>query len=148
MKAAHVISMLIIAGVIVAVSKAPRGIRNNNPGNIRKSDSAWVGKMRGLDQDFETFDSPENGIRALVVLLKNYMKTGNDTVRKIINKYAPSNENDTSAYVAKVSEMVGVSPDFPLDERHLRSLVIAIIKHENGRNPYTVAQIDAGISRA
>lgn len=145
-----VVAVFIVVALSMTVSKLkiPRGIRNNNPGNIRKGASQWVGKVNGFDQSFETFDTAENGIRALAVLLKKYMQTGTKTVRTIIKKYAPSNENDTEAYVIQVSRAIGLPPDRPLDESHIKGLVLAIIRHENGKQPYTMAQIDDAIDRA
>lgn len=148
MKTWYIVAVLIVVALAVTVSKLPRGIRNNNPGNIRKGSSQWVGKVNGFDSSFETFDTAENGIRALAVLLKKYMQTGTRTVRTIIKKYAPSTENDTEAYVIQVSRAVGLPPDRPLDESHIKSLVLAIIRHENGQQPYTMAQIDEAIDRA
>lgn len=80
----------------------PRGIRNNNPGNIRWG-SDWKGlKKDGKQQDpsFCVFETPEYGIRALAKLLQNYqLLYGLNTPRKIINRYAPPTENETVSYI-------------------------------------------------
>lgn len=129
-----------------------RGERNNNPGNIRHSSSTWVGQVAGTDPAFVTFDTAEHGIRALAVLLRNYSsKYGLNTIRGIINRYAPPVENNTSSYVAAVAADMGVSADAALDlsdDAVLRSLVAAIIKHENGRVSYADATIAQGVSLA
>lgn len=131
---------------------ATRGERNNNPGNIRLSSDLWVGQVPGKDLSFVTFDTPENGIRALTVLLRNYgKKYGITTVRGIINRYAPPSENNTSAYVAAVAGSMGVSPDASLnlaDDAVMHVLVSAIIKHENGRNNYAATTIAQGVALA
>lgn len=119
----------------------PRGIRNNNPGNIRKSSANWVGKIEdGTDSSFEQFDNPINGLRALMkILCSYYKKYGLDTVRSIINRWAPPNENDTSSYVIGVADRMGVGPDVKLPVRDipdLMNLAIAIVLHENGRPPF------------
>lgn len=129
--------------------RLPRGIRNNNPGNIRMSGSAWVGKV-GNDGEFEIFDKMENGVRALTILVSNYYyRHGIKTIRGIINRYAPPTENATDSYVNHVAEKAGVNPDEPLPalEPYLRDIVEAIIYHENGR---TIADYDIarGISEA
>jgi hypothetical protein len=130
----------------------PRGIRDNNPGNIRKSDAPWRGKVFGTDPDFETFDTPENGIRALAKTLDAYQsKHGCRTVRQIIYRWAPPGENDTAAYVEHVSASVGVSPDDTIivdDPSVMLKLTVAIIQHENGQQPYSLALISAAIDEA
>ena len=78
-----------------------RGIRNNNPFNIRRSYNGWRGKtVLNADKDFEKFTQMDYGIRAGILLLRNaYLAKGLVTVEQIINKYAPSSENDTQAYI-------------------------------------------------
>lgn len=114
----------------------PRGLRNNNPGNIRKTSTNWKGEVEGTDAAFETFDSMELGVRALAVNLKTYQsRYGLRTIRQLINRWAPPNENDTSSYVRAVALACGVSADadFPLDAGdNLYNLTTAIIRHENG----------------
>lgn len=81
-----------------------RGIRNNNPGNIRRSKSRWKGLSKNqTDSLFCVFDSMNYGLRAMMVLIAGYIKRGYDTPRKIINRYAPSFENNTDDYLRFVS---------------------------------------------
>lgn len=141
---------------------APRGIRNNNPGNIR-----WGDDWRGLlvrpvrtDKDFCQFVDLKWGIRALVIVLFNYRNKagqpgvggkGIDTIREIIYRWAPPSENDTEAYVASVAKSVGIKDDEPInlfDIVRCRALVKAIILHENGQQPYADSQLDVGIKLA
>jgi hypothetical protein len=130
-----------------------RGIRNNNPGNIRKGND-WLGERTAqTDAAFEEFATPEYGIRALGKVLLGYQdKYGLRTVRAIISRWAPPTENNTSAYVSSVAAAMGVGADTPISLRVqpalLTALVVAIIKHENGAQPYSLAQIDAGLSMA
>lgn len=127
------------------VQNLTRGERNNNPGNIVKTDIFWQGEITGNDGKFETFADPRAGIRALGKVLLNYQnRYGLNTVRGIINRYAPPTvngkfENNTGAYVNAVSSALSVTPDTPLnlnDPATLQNLVTAIIKHENGRVNY------------
>lgn len=120
-----------------------RGIRNNNPGNIRRSNAQWIGKIpfsESTDKLFEQFVYPEHGIRALALNLKNYQALRNlYTIRGMITRQAPSVENDTASYINAVSRALGISPDTPIDFRNpdvSLKLVKAIIIHENGENPY------------
>ncbi len=144
---------------------AARGIRNNNPGNIDYNPrNAWQGQL-GLEKGvakprFARFDSPENGIRALAKLLINYRGKdgmpgvggkGIDTVLETINRWAPGNENDTSAYAKAVAQRIGVQIADVIDIRDpqvLRGMVTAIIGHENGGNPYPATIINEGVRRA
>ena len=132
--------------------KSTRGERNNNPGNIRLSAAPWRGKITGGDAAFETFADATSGIRALALLLRRYFRVyGLDTVRKIIDRYAPASENDTGAYVRAVAAAIGAGPDERLDlddDGRLSALVAAIITHENGRNIYSAAEIATAVNLA
>lgn len=92
----------------------PRGIKNNNPGNIRKGKDQWQGMSADQSSDtaFVVFDGPQWGIRALVKILLNYQRDGLDTIARMINRWAPpADHNDTSAYALAVARGVGVEPD-------------------------------------
>lgn len=86
-----------------------RGQRNNNPFNIRYSEkNNWVGQT-GTDGSFCIFDTMGHGIRAGGVLLRNYIKAGNNTISKILTRFAPSTENNTEKYIADVETMSGIN---------------------------------------
>ena len=132
-------------------ASSSRGIRNNNPGNLVKSGIAWGGKVTGNDARFETFDSPESGVRALATNLLAYQRMGLDTVEKVIGRWAPPSENDTGAYVKKVAAEIGVAPGAKLnlsDQATLVSITQAIIRHENGAQPYNAGLINAAVGAA
>lgn len=116
-----------------------RGLRNNNPLNIRVGND-WNGEAEPGDETaFEVFESPEWGIRAAWVLMRNYRaKYGIRTIRDLVNRWAPSNENDTSAYVASVAGHTRIAPDEELNEGDYPAVIAAMIKHENGFNPFTL----------
>ena len=130
----------------------PRGIRNNNPGNIRKSAADWLGEIDGQDDAFETFDTPEHGIRALAKILLNYQRKRKlRTISQIISRWAPPNENDTTSYENAVVVAAGAGVDAVIDLENpetLSRIVVAIIHHENGQQPYSVQQISSGIEMA
>ena len=95
----------------------PRGIRNNNPLNIRKGNN-WLGERPiQKDRDFEEFESLQMGLRAGFIILKNYQrislapKMRANTIRKIINRWAPASENNTLKYIETVSKRSGLNPD-------------------------------------
>ena len=125
-------------------SRLPRGIRNNNPGNLRISVANWRGKILPpfrTDKDFEQFEAAKWGIRALMKTLKTYIeKYDLNTVEKIINRWAPPSENITTSYVRSVEqEMIPLNPVITWNEAQIVRLATAIIKHENGQMPYTDA---------
>lgn len=128
----------------------PRGIRNNNPGNIVQSSTPWQGAVQGNDPRFVSFETPEAGIRAMGKTLLTYQDThGLNTVGDIISRWAPATENDTMAYTQQVAKALGVKADQPIDlhdSATLASLTKAMIKVENGRQPYTDQQIALGLS--
>lgn len=120
----------------MARSKKPRGIRNNNPGNIEYNKTVnWQGQL-GSDGRFIKFKAPEYGIRALVRILKTYQRKHKlRSIEQMITRWAPPNENNTHAYIQAVAEKVGVYPGQPFDLSNptlTRRLVKAIISHENG----------------
>lgn len=128
---------------------ATRGIRNNNPGNIRVSKDQWEG-MTGDDGAFVTFDSPESGVRALGKNLLSYGRQGYDSIEKIINRWAPPNENDTQAYIDSVVAATGIPATQSLDLSNpdtLSSLAQAISFHETGSR-YNPEVYQQGVARA
>ena len=90
----------------------PRGIRNNNPLNIRVGNN-WQGERKpNTDGAFEQFTTMQYGYRAAFKLLKTYMgKYHCHTIRQIIHKWAPPRENDTNAYVRRVAGISKLNPD-------------------------------------
>lgn len=141
-----------VAGGGEASADGPRGVRNNNPGNLEASSSnPWIGQT-GSDGRFAKFETPEHGIRALGRNLISYQRQGIDTVGEIINRWAPpSDNNDTAAYIKAVCAQLGVTANQPLDASNpdtLQALCAAIIKHENGTQPYSPDQLSTGVSAA
>ena len=112
------------------MTNLPRGIRNNNPGNIRWG-SNWTGldsKGKKKDSSFCVFVAPEWGIRALTKLILNYDRIYNvNTVEGIITRYAPSNENDTEAYIAHVCKVGGFEKDEELNVTD-KDVMISLLK--------------------
>lgn len=124
----------------------PRGIRNHNPGNIRKSSDPWQGLAKDqTDSQFFVFQSAVYGIRALARTLITYQdKHGLRTIGEIISRWAPDAENNTAAYVNAAVRQTGFEAGRLLDLHrfdHLKPLVEAIIQHENGQQPYSEAEI-------
>ena len=99
----------------------PRGVRLNNPGNIRISSINWDGEIKpSSDPDFCQFGSPEKGIRAAAKLFLTYFREYKlNTIQGLINRWAPPTENNTSSYVAQVTLVVGVQSGVPIDLANL-----------------------------
>lgn len=120
----------------MATGRTPRGIRNNNPLNIRIGND-WIGEVdNNTDGVFEQFNNMIFGIRAGFIILRKYInKCGRNTIAKIIQTWAPSNENNTQTYIAYVSSIACVDKDAAIkytDEMTMRRIVMAMIEFECG----------------
>lgn len=118
-------------------SAIPRGIRNNNPLNIRIGNT-WLGEVPNpTDSDFEQFVSIHYGLRAAFCILRRYIRRyKRDTITKIVHSWAPSTENDCAAYIKVVAHRSGIDPDAPIDYMDIVTmckLVLAMAFVECGR---------------
>lgn len=114
-----------------------RGLRNCNPGNIRRSNTKYQGeKIPSTDSAFKQFESLEWGYRAVFMLLHTYRVRGyGDTIAKMISRYAPPSENNTEAYISRLCRATGFERDMPLDTLNAEQMVpvvCAISAVENG----------------
>lgn len=112
----------------------PRSVRNNNPGNIEKGNN-WLGESVVChDERFECFETPEWGARALILTLVTYYNKHNlYLVLDIIERWAPSSENNTRAYLHFIEKRVGMSPDYVITNMlDIVNLAIAISEYEAG----------------
>lgn len=134
------------------VNGEPRGIRNNNPGNIKLSGDNWQGLSSVQpDPTFFTFTEAKWGIRAISVIMRVYRDTHNIyTIEDIVNRYAPPSENETNSYVGFVENETGIPRDQILTYNDTEKLLItmAIIKFENGVQPYSAEEILEAINLA
>lgn len=102
----------------------PRGIRNNNPLNIRHG-NVWLGEVaKPTDPSFEQFCTMEYGLRAGFVILRRYIRRyGHNTVHSIISTWAPSVENNTKAYIDSVCTQMGIEADTPIAYEDVETMV-------------------------
>ena len=120
-----------------ATGSEPRGVRTNNPGNIK--DGPFARGMRGYvgtDGVNARFDSPDSGYAAMDKLLGVYdQKYGLNTVAGILGRWAPANAdgNDTGGYINYVAKRLGVDPNAPLTPEARARLPEAMAYFENGR---------------
>lgn len=133
------------------MSKQPRGLRNNNPGNIRNSQRTdWQGEVDEAsknDKSFEEFETIAYGYRALIKLLQNYRKLhGCQTMADFIKRWAPETENNTSAYIKRVCTEMQVPttyvPDVN-DKTTMCAFAAAISQVENGVSA-VMADVESG----
>lgn len=138
------------AGELPNNIKESRGIRNNNPGNL---DYAPIWEQQGATKEagrngrFAVFKTPQEGLRALAVQLKRYANAGENSVYKIIKKYAPEGDNNpTLAYMNSVAKDIGIGVHGNLnfnDPQVMEKMMRAIIKFENsGAMPYSEAMMN------
>ena len=119
-------------------SRIPRGIRNNNPLNIRIGNT-WLGEVTDpTDNEFEQFVHICYGLRAGFILLKRYINRYKlNTIEKIISRWAPHNENNTRSYINQVARGMNITPDTPLlyeDKNRMCALVYEMVYVENGQH--------------
>ena len=99
--------------------KKSRGMRNNNPLNIRRTSDKkrWQGQlMETEEKDFCTFTSMPYGYRAAWILLDNYQlwmvqHAKTYCIRNIIKRWAPESENNTRAYINRVCKLTNINED-------------------------------------
>lgn len=126
-----------------------RGLRNNNPGNIRHNGDVWQGEAAGSDKAFKTFKNMAYGYRAMFVTLQTYQKKyGLKTIRQMVSRWAPEIENDTNNYVNRVSEWSLIGADIQVTATHkdvMVPIVAAMSRMENGV-PAVMSEVEAGWS--
>ena len=126
----------------------PRGLRNNNPLNIRHSAEHFQGEIAGRDKSFKSFSSLAYGYRAAFVILGTYLSRGINSIEKIITKWAPSTENNTENYIFQVEKYSGVPRHKELTARNGSDyifIVAAMSYVENGQNA-DISQVQAGFN--
>lgn len=134
------------------LTKGPRGIRNNNPGNIvLDKNNDWLGKVpakENTDGKFEQFKEYKYGVRALIMLLRNYIKGDRNTITKIFAEFAPPTENNTKEYIKFVAGRLGIGANdkIAITKDNLRELCQAIAKMENGEEAISDAQFTEGFN--
>jgi hypothetical protein len=145
-----------VAGAVVN-ALTPRGIRNNNPGNIDWIPNAtkrWRGMIRketaadvpaGVTPRFGVFDTPANGVRAIGGELRASIRKGH-TIAQAGNEWAPPSENDTGKYVQIMADAARANPNAPLTATMIPDIALAIIKHENGQQPYSPKDVAAWVN--
>lgn len=119
------------------MNELPRGLRNNNPGNIRTNNDLYQGEVRpSRDNEFKQFQTMAYGYRAIYRTLLTYYRIYRlETIRQMISRWAPPKENKTDAYIKAVSDYAGIPTDdfISFDREQMIRIVAGISKVENGR---------------
>lgn len=119
---------------------------NHNPTNIIKSSAQWEGKtltplkiiVEGRNTRFEAFENDYFGIRAALLNLKNgYFNKGKNTLEKIISKWAPATENNTTNYINTAVKLTDWDKDKVINEKNNAEMFILL---------KTIAKIDGGFN--
>lgn len=136
------------------ITRAPLGLRLNNPGNVRPLPGGrlWRGQV-SVEKGFAVFATADEGLRAMALNLRNYQRFhAINTVEKIVTRYAPAaDNNNVTAYITSVRYQTGWAEWQPLDlqdRRTLATLVRAMIRHEQGVQPFPEAVILAAVDSA
>lgn len=126
------------------------GQRINNPYNIRQYDQGFLGES-GEDSGFISFEDPMYGVRAADRVLTTYgTNRGINTIRGLINRFAPPSENDTSSYVNYISGQLGIDPDAEVDlsDPEMRARILSPMAMMESRSEYSPGQITGMIEQA
>lgn len=114
----------------------PRGIRNNNPLNI-KIGNDWQGERPNTDGVFEEFTTMQYGLRAAFIILRKYInKYERNTIRKIVHSWSPDGSRVESIYMSSVSKWSAIGLDDPIkyeDRDTMCKIVQGMAKVETGR---------------
>lgn len=113
-----------------------QGWHNNNPANLRGENVEWLGKTGMSQTGFSVFSERKYGVRAVYRDILAKIKAGENTIEKIISKFAPPTENKTGDYILYVAKHTGLPANLPLgaDVINARKIVKAIISKEIGYN--------------
>jgi hypothetical protein len=142
-----ILGALVVAAIGGFLLSRPRGIRNNNPGNLIDAGIPWRGLVGRDATGKAQFATAIDGLRAMYIDLRTgFQRDGEDTVREIITEWSAT---DREPYIAFVSNWLGVHPDTPLDLATVRVPLMKAITHfENGQQPYPDAMILRAIAEA
>lgn len=128
---------------------APRGIRNNNPGNLNYVGQAGATMEGGEGGRFAVFESMQHGVAALYKQLQLYFKRGINTLSSIVKTYAPaSDNNNVDAYISALTKATGKGANEVLDSGDtatIARLMKGIVDHENGKGYISSSDIMGGI---
>ena len=134
---------ILITGLLIAKkmksylnnANLSRGLKNNNPGNIRLTADKWLGQVPATDstdKSFVQFSAVAYGFRAMITVIMNIiLKRKPRDLREFVNIYAPPIENNSSNYYSFL--LNSGSKNIPGTESEMILLVYNMIIMENGQ---------------
>ena len=146
-----VLGVLVLGGGFMTAAMLTRGMRNNNPLNIRRTSDPFIGlRPEQLDPEFFQFVDPVYGYRAAARILRNYRnRYGLDTLEKIIARWSPPTENKTKEITERIAQRMRLSAKAPFDlEPRLPELMSLMTLEENGRQPYPAELLVRAVNMA
>jgi hypothetical protein len=127
----------------------PRSVRNHNPTNLRYISRNPFNGQIGNDGGYGIYETDALGVRAAFLNLWNYFTSGTNTIRTIVSKWAPSNENPTQAYINFLAQWVKVSPDQPLQySTHAVAIIQGLARFETGFEAWPLSFFKQGYQDA
>lgn len=136
-------------GVLNVIGQS-RGIRNNNPLNMKwNSVNNWVGQVGQDSGGYIIFDTAVNGVRAAAKNLRSYSNAGFKSIRQIITRWTQGDSLTVqNNYINYVSGQLKISPDVALNTNNWAALLSAMTYFENGSNPYQFNLFTQGVASA
>lgn len=131
------------------MSKTSRGLRNNNPGNIRISNTKYRGEVQpSQDKAFKQFETIEDGYRAMFVILYTYQKKNRiNNIWDMIHRYAPAEDNnDPVIYATEVAKAAEIDPrqDIHTLDRCVMIPIVSCMSGIENRVPAVKEEVEAG----
>ena len=119
--------------------RLPRGMRNNNPGNIYITKKAYLGKIpisKRKDRQFEQFEKYWHGVYNLTSILHFYYfdKKAN-TIEKLVNKFARPGQL-LKPITQSITKATGIRPrkEIHFTRENIYLIVCELTRYENNRN--------------
>ncbi len=114
----------------------PRGLRNHNPLNIKVGND-WLGESDiKTDAVFEQFTADVWGYRAAFIILRKYIKKYHrNTIRLIVDSWAPDGFLKQLNYRRRVAAWTGRDENAPIsfeDKDFMCKMVQGMARVENG----------------
>jgi hypothetical protein len=138
----------LVLGAVYMKTKPNKNVRLNNPLNIERRDK-WDGLATvQKDKRFCTFTKPEYGFRAAYIILLKYLERDDNTITKIISKWAPSVENHVEGYSSFVGKRTNKDVDSFVEPEDLPAIMLAMSDFEGAKGAYNIDIVNRGVAIA
>lgn len=138
----------LVLGAVYMKVKPNKNVRLNNPLNIERRDD-WDGLATvQKDKRFCTFDTPEYGFRAAYIILLKYLARDDNTIKKIISKWAPSVENHVDGYANFIGQRTNKDVNSFVEPEDLPAIMLAMSDFEGAKGAYDIDVVNRGVAIA